>query len=201
MTRPSDEEFEDAVRTMLRYIGDDPEREGVLDTPKRVRKAWVEMLAGREWSPEHDLSRVFELDDEMEATTYDGIVLLTDIDFFSFCEHHILPIEGVAHVAYIPEKAGRVVGISKLARVVRGFARRLQTQERMNDQIADALHRHLRPLGVLAVIEAAHGCMRARGVRTCNTVMTTSSVRGVFAEDASAKAEAMALIQQRMSRR
>jgi GTP cyclohydrolase I len=152
------ENVQDAVRTLIRWAGDDPEREGLLDTPARVARAWKEYARGYAEDPAHHLSRTFE-----EVGGYDEIVLLKDIPFQSHCEHHMAPIIGKASIAYLPDE--RVVGISKLARVLHGFARRLQVQERLTAQIADCVCENLRPLGVAVVIEASHACMTARGVQ------------------------------------
>ncbi len=167
------EEVLDAVRTIIRFAGDDPEREGLLDTPRRVAKAWREYARGYQEDPAVHLSRTFE-----EVGGYDEIVLLRDIPFQSHCEHHMAPIIGKAAIAYLP--GDRVVGISKLARVLHGFARRLQVQERLTAQVADAIWHHLQPKGVAVVIEASHACMSARGVSTPGVMMTTSRMMGTF---------------------
>ena len=176
-----------AVRTLLRWAGDDPDREGLLDTPKRVARAWKEYTRGYEEDPAHHLSRTFE-----EVGGYDEIVLLKDIPFQSHCEHHMAPIIGKAAIAYLPKD--RVVGISKLARVLHGFARRLQVQERLTAQVADCIWDHLHPLGVAVVIEASHACMSARGVNTPGVMMTTSRMMGVFREDERSRREVLALM-------
>ena len=181
------EEVADAVRTLIRWAGDDPSREGLLDTPKRVARAWREYCAGYGDDPRHHLSRVFE-----EVGGYDEIVLLRAIPFQSHCEHHMAPIIGKAHIAYLPNK--RVVGISKLARVLQGFAKRLQVQERLTAEVADCIQLHLDPVGVAVVVEASHACMSARGVMTSGVTMTTSRMMGVFREDDRSRKEVLALM-------
>jgi GTP cyclohydrolase I len=176
-----------AIRTLIRWTGDDPEREGLLDTPRRVAKAWREYARGYREDPAEHLSRTFE-----EVGGYDEIVLLKDIPFQSHCEHHMAPIIGKAAIAYLPNE--RVVGISKLARVLHGFARRLQVQERLTAQVADAIWQHLRPKGVAVVIEATHACMTARGVSTPGVMMTTSRMMGTFREDERSRREVLALL-------
>jgi len=184
------ERAEEAIRTMLRYIEgkDAAHREGLVDTPKRVVESWVELFAGYSMSAESILDATFN------GEGYDGIVLLRDIEFFSTCEHHLLPFKGRAHIAYIPVE--RIVGISKLARILDLHAKRLQNQERITKGIADDLEQHLRPLGTAVILEASHGCMQCRGVLKQDTVMTTSAMRGVFFERAEARTELMQLIQQ-----
>lgn len=174
-----------AVRSLLVALGEDPDREGLADTPRRVAKMYRELFAGISVDPAVHLQRVFH-------EHYDEVVLLRDIDFHSLCEHHLLPFHGVAHVAYLPDD--KVVGLSKLARTVDAFARRPQVQERMTCQIADALMKHLAPKGVVVVVEAEHLCMKMRGVQKPNGTMVTSAVRGVFKESAAARAEVMSLI-------
>lgn len=176
-----------AIRTLIRWAGDDPDREGLLDTPRRVARAWQEYCAGYRDDPAHHLSRVFE-----EVGGYDEIVLLKDIPFQSHCEHHMAPIIGRAHIAYLPRD--HVVGISKLARVLHGFARRLQVQERLTAEVADCIWDNLKPLGVAVVIEASHACMTARGVRTPGVSMTTSRMMGVFRDDDRSRREVLALM-------
>jgi GTP cyclohydrolase I len=177
----------DAIKTLIAWAGDDPDREGLADTPLRVARAWKEYCQGYEGDPSVHLSRTFE-----EVGGYDEIVLLRDIPFQSHCEHHMAPIIGKAHIAYLPQN--RVVGISKLARVLHGFARRLQVQERLTAQVADCIWDHLHPLGVAVVIEASHSCMTARGVRTPGVAMTTSRMMGVFREDDRSRKEVLALM-------
>ena len=184
---PVPEEVQQAVRTLIRWAGDDPEREGLLDTPQRVARAWKEYARGYGEDPSHHLSRTFE-----EVGGYDEIVLLRDIPFQSHCEHHLAPIIGKASIAYLP--AERVVGISKLARVLHGFARRLQVQERLTAQVADCVWEHLKPQGVAVVIEASHACMTARGVGTPGVMMTTSRMMGVFRSDQRSRREVLALM-------
>ena len=181
------DEVAEAVRTLIRWAGDDPDREGLADTPKRVARAWKEYARGYHEDPAHHLSRTFE-----EVGGYDEIVLLRDIPFQSHCEHHMAPIIGKAAIAYLPSE--RVVGISKLARVLQGFARRLQVQERLTAQVADCIWDHLHPLGVAVVIEASHACMTARGVRTPGVMMTTSRMMGVFRDDERSRREVLALM-------
>jgi GTP cyclohydrolase I len=180
-------EVADAVRTLLRWAGDDPTREGLIDTPARVARAWKEYCAGYDEDPAHHLSRIFE-----EVGGYDEIVLLKDIPFQSHCEHHMAPIIGKAHIAYLPDNW--VVGISKLARVLHAYARRLQIQERLTAEVADCIWTHLKPRGVAVVIEASHACMTARGVRTPGVSMVTSRMMGVFRDDERSRKEVLALM-------
>lgn len=177
----------EAIRTLIRWTGDDPAREGLVDTPRRVAKAWREYCSGYADDPGQHLARVFE-----EVGGYDEIVLLRDIPFQSHCEHHMAPITGRAHIAYLPQN--HVVGISKLARVLHGFARRLQVQERLTAEVADCIWENLKPRGVAVVIEATHGCMTSRGVRTPGVVMTTSRMMGVFRDDERSRKEVLALM-------
>ena len=177
----------EAVRTLIRWAGDDPAREGLIDTPARVARAWKEYARGYQEDPAHHLTRTFD-----EVGGYDEIVLLKDIPFQSHCEHHMAPIIGKAAIAYLP--GSRVVGISKLARVLHGFARRLQVQERLTAQVADCIWEHLRPLGVAVVIEASHACMSARGVNTPGVMMTTSRMMGCFRDDERSRKEVLALM-------
>ncbi|MDB5699598.1 MAG: folE [Alphaproteobacteria bacterium] len=181
------EEVQEAVRTLIRWAGDDPSREGLVDTPSRVGRAWKEYARGYEEDPSHHLTRTFD-----EVGGYDEIVLLKDIPFQSHCEHHMAPIIGKASIAYLPHE--RVVGISKLARVLHGFARRLQVQERLTAQVADCVWEHLKPQGVAVVIEATHACMTARGVQTPGVMMTTSRMMGVFRQDERSRREVLALM-------
>jgi len=181
------EDVADAIRTLIRWSGDDPTREGLVDTPKRVARAWREYCQGYGDDPAHHLSRVFE-----EVGGYDEIVLLKDIPFQSHCEHHMAPIIGKASIAYLP--GNYVVGISKLARVLHAFARRLQVQERLTAQVADCIWDNLKPLGVAVVIEATHACMTARGVRTPGVSMVTSRMMGVFRDDDRSRKEVLALM-------
>jgi len=174
--RPSRAEAEDAVRTLIRWAGDDPTREGLIDTPKRVAKAYDEFFAGYNEDPAETLSRTFE-----DVEGYDDMVVIRDIDIESHCEHHMVPIIGKAHVAYLPDK--KVAGLSKLARVVEVFAKRLQTQETMTAQIADAIEQALQPKGVAVIIDAAHQCMTTRGVYKRDAYTVTLQTRGVFRED------------------
>ena len=184
---PVPEEVQAAIRTLIKWAGDDPEREGLLDTPARVARAWKEYCLGYGEDPAVHLSRVFE-----EVGGYDEIVLLRDIPFQSHCEHHMAPIIGKAHIAYLPTDF--VVGISKLARVLHGFARRLQIQERLTAQVAQCIWDHLQPQGVAVVIEATHACMTARGVRTPGVTMTTSRMMGVFRDDHRSREEVLKLM-------
>lgn len=177
----------DAIKTLLRWAGDDPTREGLIDTPRRVARAWKEYCAGYSEDPARHLSRIFE-----EVGGYDEIVLLRDIPFQSHCEHHMAPIIGKAHIAYLPRN--HVVGISKLARVLHAFARRLQVQERLTAEVADCIWNGLKPQGVAVVIEASHACMTARGVRTPGVSMVTSRMMGVFRDDERSRKEVLALM-------
>ena len=186
-SRPSREEAEAAVRTLLRWAGDDPSREGLLDTPKRVVRSYEEFFSGYETDPVVLLERTFE-----ETDGYDEIVLLRDIRLESHCEHHMVPIIGRAHVAYLPHR--RVVGISKLARVVEAYAKRLQIQEKLTAQIANTIQQVLQPLGVAVVIEAAHQCMSTRGVHKSGVTMVTSRMLGAFRDDPSTRREVLAMI-------
>ena len=183
----SQTEAEAAVRTLLRWAGDDPDREGLLDTPGRVARSYRELFAGYEVDPRDYLERTFE-----EVGGYDELVVLKDIRFVSFCEHHMLPVVGRAHVGYLP--TDRVVGISKLARVVHGFARRLQIQEKMTSEIANAIQEVLRPQGVGVVIEAEHSCMTLRGVNTAGASLSTSCLMGVVRDDARTREEFLRLV-------
>ena len=181
------EEAMEAVKVILEYIEDSSDREGLQKTPERVINSFDEIYAGYGMDAEEVLSSSFN------GEGYDGIVLLRDIEFHSTCEHHLQPFKGRAHVAYIPTE--RIVGISKLARIVELHARRLQNQERITKGVADDLETHLNPLGAAVIIEAAHGCMQCRGVSKQNAIMTTSAMRGVFFEVNEARTELMQLIQ------
>ncbi len=185
--RPTRAEAEAAVETLLRWAGDDPQREGLVDTPARVVRAYEEFFSGYDVDPEAYLRRTFE-----EVDGYDQMVLLRDIRIESYCEHHMAPIIGVAHVAYIPNH--RVVGISKLARVVEAFAKRLQIQEKLTVQIADTINDVLEPLGVAVVIEASHQCMTTRGVHKPGVSMVTSHMLGTFRSQPTTRKELMALL-------
>lgn len=178
---------QEAIRTLLRWSGDDPTREGLVDTPARVGRAWREYCQGYREDPGLHLSRTFE-----EFGGYDEVVLLRDIPFQSHCEHHMAPIIGTASIAYLPKD--RVVGISKLARVLHGYAQRLQVQERLTSEVADCIWEHLQPQGVAVVIDAQHGCMTGRGVRTPGVGMVTSKLHGCFLQDASSRKEVLALM-------
>jgi GTP cyclohydrolase I len=186
-TRPSREEAEDAVRTLIAWAGDDPSREGLLDTPRRVVNAYREYFKGYERDAAEALSRTFT-----DVSGYDDIVMLRDIEFHSHCEHHIAPFIGRAHVAYLPR--GNVVGISKLARVVEVFARRLQTQETMTAQIAETINNALKPRGVAVMLEAVHQCMSMRGVRKPNVATITTQFTGEFRSDAVMQSRFMELV-------
>ncbi|GBQ30420.1 GTP cyclohydrolase I [Gluconacetobacter sacchari DSM 12717] len=187
LPRPSREEAEDAIRTLLRWAGEDPSREGLRDTPGRVVRSYDEFFQGYGEDPSAILSRTFaEVDD------YDEIVLLRDIRFESHCEHHMVPIIGVAHVAYLPSR--RVVGISKLARVVDAFSRRLQIQERLTAQIANTINDVLQPHGVAVILEAGHQCMTTRGVHRPGVSMVTSRMLGVFRTNSDTRRELMSML-------
>lgn len=188
--RPSRAEAEAAVRTLIRWAGDDPKREGLLGTPGRVARAFEEYFGGYASNPSGILERTFE-----EVEGYDEIVALCGIRFESHCEHHLAPIIGAAHVAYLPDR--RVVGISKLARIVDVYARRLQIQEKMTVQIADTIDRVLTPRGVAVVIEATHQCMTTRGVHKPGVTMKTSRMLGAFRDDPSTRREFLSMIARR----
>jgi GTP cyclohydrolase I len=185
--RPTRDEAEAAIRTLLLWAGDDPDREGLADTPARVARAFEDWFSGYAEDPEAYLARTFE-----EVDGYDEMVVLKDIRFESHCEHHLAPIIGRVHVGYLPNK--KVVGISKLARVVEAFARRLQVQEKMNAQIAHCIQQVLEPKGVAVVIEATHQCMTTRGVHKTGVSMVTSMMLGAFREDASTRREFLHVI-------
>lgn len=184
---PVPDEVAGAIRTLIQWAGDDPEREGLLDTPLRVARAWKEYCQGYSEDPARHLARTFE-----EVGGYDEIVLLRQIPFQSHCEHHMAPIVGTASIAYLPRD--KVVGISKLARVLHGFARRLQVQERLTAEVADCIWDNLHPLGVAVVVDAQHGCMTGRGVRVHGVGMTTSRMMGVFKDDERSRREVLALM-------
>lgn len=194
MSDQADELIRQGFSALIGRVGDKPQRAGVLKTPARALAAWVEMCSGYAQDPADILSTSFDLADVDGASAYGGLVLLRDIDFASSCEHHLLPFIGRAHVGYIPGEAGKVVGLSKLARLVDCYARRLQCQERLTDQIAQALQDQLTPEGVIVVVEAEHFCMRLRGVRKSTSRMITSALRGSLRDDPSARAEALTLI-------
>ena len=185
--RPSREEAEEAVRTLLRWAGDNPQREGLIDTPARVVRAYEEFFAGYSVEPRDILARTFS-----EVDGYDEMIVLKDIRFESYCEHHMVPIIGRAHVAYLPEH--RVVGISKLARLVDAFAKRLQIQEKMTVQIADTLNEVLQPKGVGVILEASHQCMSTRGVHKAGVEMVTSRMLGTFRTDPSTRREFLSIV-------
>lgn len=184
---PTPEQAEEAVRVLLRWAGEDPSREGLADTPRRVVKAYRDWFSGYAIDPDDYLARTFE-----EVGGYDEMIVLRDIEFESHCEHHMAPIIGKAHVGYLP--SGRVVGISKLARVVDVYARRFQVQEKMTAQIADCIQRSLRPLGVGVVIDATHECMTTRGIHKRGVSMVTSKMVGSFREDARTRNEFLRFI-------
>ncbi|MCJ7693627.1 MAG: GTP cyclohydrolase I FolE [Sedimentisphaerales bacterium] len=179
------QKIEQAVRDILAAVGENPQREGLKDTPSRVARMYVELLAGMHQDPKKHLTSVF-------AEKYDEIVLLRDIPFYSICEHHLMPFIGIAHVAYLP--SGAVIGVSKLARIVDCFARRLHVQERLTDQIADFLMNSLKPKGVAVILEASHSCMTIRGIKKPGSVMVTSSLRGIFRKDPKSRTEVMSLM-------
>ena len=187
MKRPSREEAEAAVQTLIRWAGDDPAREGLLDTPARVVRSFEEFYAGYQLDPTELLSRTFE-----ETDGYDELIVLREIRFESHCEHHMVPIIGCAHIGYLPEK--RVIGISKLARVVDAFAKRLQIQEKMTAQIANAIDEVLKPKGVAVVVEASHQCMTTRGVHKSGVGMVTSRMLGVLRDDPTTRREFLSII-------
>jgi GTP cyclohydrolase I len=190
LDRPSQKEAEDAVRVLLRWAGDDPQREGLLDTPTRVAKAYRELFSGYDLNPEDVLGRTFE-----EVSGYDDMVLVRDIPFFSHCEHHMVPIIGKAHVAYLP--SGRVLGLSKIARVVEIFGRRLQTQEAMTAQIANAIDDSLRPRGVAVMLDAEHMCMAMRGVQKQGSTTLTTTFTGTFKSEPADQARFMSMVRGR----
>jgi GTP cyclohydrolase I len=181
------DEVQEAIRTLVRWAGDDPDREGLKDTPARVARAWREYCRGYDEDPGAHLARTFD-----EVGGYDEIVMLRDIPFQSHCEHHMAPITGTATIAYLP--AGRVVGISKLARVLHGYAARLQVQERLTAQVAQSIWDQLAPRGVAVMIEAQHGCMTGRGVKTHGVGMVTSRMLGCFLDDPESRSEVLSLM-------
>ena len=185
--RPSREQAEEAVSTLLRWAGEDPQREGLVDTPKRVAKAYEDWFSGYKDDPVRYLRRTFE-----EVDGYDELIVLRDIEFESHCEHHMAPIIGKAHIGYLPDT--KVVGISKLARVVEAFARRFQVQEKMTAQIANCIEDVLKPKGVGVVVEAVHQCMTTRGIHKSNVSMVTSQMVGAFRKDARTRAEFLRMI-------
>tara|TARA_B100001059_G_scaffold90695_1_gene89462 strand:+ start:631 stop:1230 length:600 start_codon:yes stop_codon:yes gene_type:complete len=187
ISKPTKEEAMDAVRTMIAWAGDNPDREGLLETPKRVIKAYEEFFAGYDMDPEEILNKTFE-----EVAGYDEMIIIKDIRLESHCEHHMVPILGKAHLAYIPNN--RVVGISKLARVVDVYGKRLQTQETMTAQIAESINKVLQPKGVGVVIDAGHQCMTTRGIHKTNATTITSQMLGVFRSDYRTRSEFMNLI-------
>jgi GTP cyclohydrolase I len=186
MSNGQDIEFENAVKTMMLHVGEDPQREGLLDTPKRVRKAFEFIYGGYKEDPKEILSQA------LFTSSNDEMVLIKDIEFYSTCEHHLLPIIGRVHVAYIPD--GKVVGLSKIPRVVNVFARRMQIQEQLTEQIADAIMDTIAPKGVGVVVQARHMCMEMRGVEKINSTTTSSALRGLFKKDEKTRNEFFSLI-------
>ena len=186
-TKPSREQAEEAVRTLLRYIGEDPKREGLIETPKRVIKAYDEFFEGYEQDPKKELSKTFE-----DIEGFDDIVLVKDIEFTSHCEHHMVPINGVAHVAYWPDEA--VVGISKLARIVDIFSKRLVSQENMTSAIADCINETLHPKGVAVYIDADHQCMSIRGVKKRKSSTVTTTFTGKLKDDQAAQMRFLTMV-------
>jgi GTP cyclohydrolase I len=178
------------IRELLEAIGEDPLREGLVETPRRVADMYVELFEGLEADPGEHLRVTFE-------AGHDEMVMVRDIPFISLCEHHLVPFTGLAHVAYLPGPGGRITGLSKLVRLVEGFARRLQVQERMTTDIVEAMERELAPKGSIVVIEAEHFCVSMRGVKKAGSTTVTSAVRGVFRDDAAYRAEALQYIHQR----
>ena len=178
-----------AVREILFAIGEDPDRDGLLETPNRVARMYTEICAGLHQEPSEHLATMFEAD-------HDEMVMVRDIPMYSLCEHHLIPFIGKAHVAYIPNRSGNVIGLSKVARLVDGFAKRPQVQERLTRQVADAIEEHLQPRGVLVVMEAEHLCMSMRGVRKAGSSTVTSSVTGIFRANVATRAEAMRFLSQ-----
>ena len=187
MARPTQADAEAAVRVLIEWAGDDPKREGLIDTPERVARSYRELFSGYDVDPRDYLKRTFD-----EVGGYDELVVLKDIRLVSFCEHHLLPVTGRAHVGYLPNN--RVVGISKLARVVHGFARRLQIQEKLTAEIAEAIQDILEPQGVGVVIEAEHSCMTLRGVNTTGSLLTTRRLLGVIRDDPRTRDEFLGMV-------
>ena len=179
--------IESAVRDILEAIGEDPDRDGLLDTPARVARMYAEITGGLREDPKEHLLKVFDVD-------HDEMIMVRDIPVYSMCEHHLLPFYGQAHVAYLPKPGGRITGLSKIARLVDGYARRPQVQERLTRQVADAVRDTLDPAGVLVVVEAEHMCMSMRGVRKPGSSTVTSAVHGIFRESAASRAEAMRFV-------
>ena len=179
------ERIEKAVLEILKAVGENPDREGLKDTPSRVARMYAELLEGMRHEPSEHLNSIFH-------EKYDEIVLLRDIPFYSICEHHLMPFIGKAHLAYLPD--GKVLGVSKLARIVDAFARRLQVQERLTDQIADFLMVNLKPKGVAVVLEASHSCMTIRGIKKPGSMMVTSALRGIFKKDSRSRSEVLTLM-------
>ena len=179
--------MQNSIREMLTFIGEDTNREGLKETPSRVIRSWEKLYGGYKQQPKDVLTT-------FAADGYNQIIILKDIELYSMCEHHMLPFYGKAHIAYLPDPNGKIVGISKLARLLEMYARRLQIQERIGDQVTEALMQHLQPLGAACIIEATHMCMRMRGVEKQNSVMITSSVKGCFLTDGSVKNEFLTLI-------
>ncbi|GLQ05353.1 GTP cyclohydrolase 1 [Sneathiella chinensis] len=190
MDKPTKAEAEEAVRTLIRWAGDDPSREGLLGTPDRVARSYLEFFAGYNENPEEYLERTFE-----EVHGYDEMIVLKDIRLESYCEHHMVPIIGVAHVAYMPNN--RVVGISKLARVVDAFSKRLQIQEKLTQQIAETIDHALKPKGVAVIIESAHQCMTTRGVHKDGVTMITSAMLGCFRDSDITRRELLSFVDRR----
>jgi len=186
LSQSRDEEFENAVKSMMLHVGEDPAREGLLETPSRVRKAYEFIYGGYKEDPKEILNKA------LFTSSNDEMVLIKDIEFYSTCEHHLLPIIGQVHVAYIPD--GKVVGLSKIPRVVNVFARRMQIQEQLTEQIADAIMEAIAPKGVAVVVQARHMCMEMRGVEKINSTTTSSALRGLFKKDEKTRSEFFSLI-------
>ncbi len=182
--------MEQELRKMLKYVGEDPDREGLKDTPKRIIKSWKELYSGYDQNPK-DILTTFK-NDGSDDVLYDDIVLLKNIPFYSTCEHHFLPFSGIAHIAYLPDR--EVIGISKLVRLLEVYSRRLQIQERIGSQVIGALNDYLKPKGAACILEASHLCMVCRGVKKQGSLMVTSSLSGVFKKDSKARQELMELI-------